>query len=851
MPAAHVAQQVLNKYRTRLTEKAICLTTPVPKMVPLSTIGLSEGQEAFLKKYERRTEKDGLYSHQATVVGAIKDRKKEICNIVMTTATGSGKSLAFWVWAYEILCRSKDTTVLATFPTQALLWGQAKRLAAMSEPNTLIEYSGLDDIAFAGTIKVGQKTIPWSVWYGTSGCEFMKTHEKSKSFSNARIRISTVDKAHWNLMREDHSYFLKTLSGVIIDEAHSWHGLSGANVRRMIDRMRLSLDVLDSKQPAFFLASATLANASKFAEDLTGISAKAFFEINDSGAVKASLVSSQDVPKLLKSKATVGLLRRYVFLIKPDPKPLSASAVLGNAVLLGKDANALCFVQSKFVGHRLRQDLVKQLPEREVIAYDADLPAKGRRVLERDLFDGVGKSKVIVGTSALELGVDLPTLDIVVMDDLPPRRCDLLQRLGRVGRSSDRPGLAVLCLGYSPTDERLIETPLEAVSVDNMKPLPLPLHLDVVRLQSMAAALYEWKARLTQNKALLRKFNCALTNYYGAAPTFYQLKSQLSQELGGLVDMDASAWYYKGFRVSASQGKVNLILDGTNTVVATIEDMAIFRDAHPEGIYLGHRGVCFRVKNYVGKWNVAEWQSPDGVVLGKFMKGLDHIVVTPETPTLATRGRWTDAFKLTESKDLPEPHDKPTKGSLIFGIFEFIRQFNGYQEIDLQGKQKTKIVSLTEISKRFGVARDIGADFPFLHRFSYRTKGWTWNIVNVLKKKDVRDKIAPVLGSLLQGYICDAVECSRNDLQVTMAANEAELRVVDATPGGNGLSEALLSGGRVAQAWQTALKQIKAHGANQAVFRRFIAEECRVDVNDSQITYKELCDAIKLMANAW
>ncbi len=381
-PAAHVAQQVLHEYGTRLCEKAICLTTPVPKMVPLLTIGLSEGQQAFLKKYEKRTETDGLYSHQATVIGAIKDRKKEICNVVMTTATGSGKSLAFWVWANEILSRSKDATVLATFPTQALLWGQAKRLAAMSDPKSLIEYSGLEDIAFAGTIKVDRKTIPWSVWYGTSGCKFMREHEKSDSFSGARIRISTIDKVHWSLMQKNHQYFLQYLSGVIIDEAHSWHGLAGVNVRRMIDRMRLSLDVLESKQPAFFLASATLANASEFVEDLTGIPAKAFVKIDDSGASKTSLVDSKDVPKLLKAKAKAGLLRRYVFLIKPDPAPLSAKDVLGNAALLGHDTNALCFVQSKFVGHRLREDLVRAIADetRDVIAYDADLPAEKRRI---------------------------------------------------------------------------------------------------------------------------------------------------------------------------------------------------------------------------------------------------------------------------------------------------------------------------------------------------------------------------------------------------------------------------------------------------------------------------------------
>ena len=320
----------------------------------------------------------------------------------------------------------------------------------------------------------------------------MKAHEKSEPFTNARLRICTLDKVHWSLMRAQHADFLYELSGVILDEAHSWHGLSGANVRAMIDRLHLSMDVLGSeKRPAFFLASATLADAGAFAEDLTGEPASSFFEVNDKGESKASIVGAKDVPALLAQRAEPGLLRRYVLLVVSEPGATTARAILGSPEHLGQASNALCFVQYKFAGHRLRQVLHRDLVGRSVIVYDGDLPPKERRMIEDQLFHEVSKAKVVIGTSALELGVDLPTLDLVVMDDLPPRRCDLLQRLGRVGRSSNRPGLAVLCLGFSPGDERLIEEPLAAVSVEDMKPLPLPLHLEVVRLKAISAAFGE------------------------------------------------------------------------------------------------------------------------------------------------------------------------------------------------------------------------------------------------------------------------------------------------------------------------------------------------------------------------
>ncbi len=434
------------------------------------------------------------------------------------------------------------------------------------------------------------------------------------------------------------------------------------------------------------------------------------------------------------------------------------------------------------------------------------------------------------------------------MDELPPRRCELLQRLGRVGRSSERPGLAVLCLGYSPSDERLIEEPLAAVAVNMIKPLPLPLHLDGVRLQAMSAAFGEWMPRLGKLGATWQKFNAALKLYFDWAPHYQELKERLHEVLDGIVDLDDGAWHYKGFRVSASQGKRKLILEGDREEVATIEDIAIFRDAHPEGVYLGHRGACYRVKRYVGHWDVGTWTSPTGVVLGKYIKGLKYIEVSKEKPTVATRGRWTDTFTLDDPKDLPDDYAGPAKGSLTFGTFMFLRKFDGYLEIDLSARRKPKNVSLAEVAQRFNNAREGGEQFPFLHNFSYRTKGWKWLISRVIDQK-TREKLGPLLAPLLQGFFCDAVECSRNDLQVTFDSQAGELRVVDGTPGGNGLSEALLTENRIIAAWKTAMKQMKVQGRkSEEAFRRYLAEECR---SDSKVTAEEVTDAVQRMADAW
>ncbi len=317
-PASYVAKQVIATFGDRLHDQAICLTTPVPKLVPMAKVKMSSALRGLVERYEPRAKKNGLYAHQAAIIAALAG--PTVPNIAMTTATGSGKSLGFWSWAFRILTARAGSTVAATFPTQALLWGQAKRLAQASDPKSLVEFEDLKGASFAGTITAGGVSIPWTVWYGTRGCRFMQDHQKSAAFERARVRLCTLDKVHYSLIADMSMGFLEQLDGLIVDEAHYWHGLAGANVRALMDRIHLSMDVLGRAQPSMFLASATLANPTAFAEDLTGIAAGAFRDVSDRGTVKAALVATSDLPSLLAAKPEPGLLRRYVTLVRPEPK---------------------------------------------------------------------------------------------------------------------------------------------------------------------------------------------------------------------------------------------------------------------------------------------------------------------------------------------------------------------------------------------------------------------------------------------------------------------------------------------------------------------------------------------------
>ncbi len=264
-PAAEVARAILKIFGPRVSATALRLRTPVPARIALASVGAPAAARGFLGRYEPRAEERGLYPHQAAVLEALSLGR--VPNVVLTTATGSGKSLAFWCWLVGALSRDPETTGLACFPTQALLWGQAERLARASRPGSLVERGGQ---IFGGELEVPGAALPWTVWHGTSDSSGMKEHEGSELFRRARIRLTTLDKVHWSLMRERHARFLERLRGIVLDEAHLWHGLAGANVRGMLDRLRLSLEVLRGAAPSFFLASATLPGPREFAEALSG-----------------------------------------------------------------------------------------------------------------------------------------------------------------------------------------------------------------------------------------------------------------------------------------------------------------------------------------------------------------------------------------------------------------------------------------------------------------------------------------------------------------------------------------------------------------------------------------------------
>jgi superfamily II DNA/RNA helicase len=849
-----VAANALQQFADVLHPQAICIRTPLPDRVPLDKCRLPAGVQTVVERYEPKVGKEGLFAHQAAFLTAFLHEGSN--DFIITTATGSGKSLCFWTWVFECLRRDPNATALLCFPTQALMWGQAERMRRLSKSGSLISLKGKKTVC-GGKIDLDGRDVGWTIWQGKgSGATYdaeLDEYMKSDAFWRARIRIATLDKAHFSLfMGRQNKAFAARLRCFVLDEAHTYDGVFGANVHYFIRRLYLASNLQGSPRPHMFLASATLAAARQFAATLLSLDEGDITHIEDNIKQQIELIPTAEVPNGLADPRSGEMIRAVMLLDDPGGKS-SVTDFLGDTDLIGKQVNAIYFSQSKFHSKLLKLRLAANEAgsARQVCIYDADLPPHKRRELEELLNSPTARGVTVLGTNALELGVDIEGLDLCLIDRTPPRRADLLQRIGRVGRRVGQPGLVVLRLSAEPHDRDMMEQPVDSFRLESNRALPIPLHLEMCKWRHMLAAFNEWAWELDSGRISSAEFGDAMEQHFGVATKRETLEKQFEDAYGSLIDTEVAFWVHKGFRASASEGKIPLKCGDVE--IARIEDLAVFRDAHPGAVFLGHDLKHYRVVAYKGRWKVAQWENPESdTVLGKWLKDIQVIQVEPEPRAITTRGSWEEGFEFWEAGEPVDRHVRPRRGSFKFGVWNYNRCWQGYTEIDLESG-KSRRVSLAEATQQFGAALKSGGNPPFLHEFSYRTVGWEWDFGRLEAGSRNAEELAVLsegIGGLVAYFLATAVESKLEDLGIELDLSSHQLRVLDSTPGGNGLSEALLCDGRVATAFADCGRELKKYlgKGKKTKFQKYL-RALRLDLPD--VSPEEILDVIRELQVRW
>jgi DEAD/DEAH box helicase domain-containing protein len=175
---------------------------------------------------------------------------------------------------------------------------------------------------------------------------------------------------------------------------------------------------------------------------------------------------------------------------------LECSRLFCQLILRGVRVIAFCRVreQCERLVSAVKQELVT-LGRSEVVArvmgYRGGYTAQDRRQIESEMFEG--KLLGIVATTALELGVDIGTLDCVLTWGFPYTIANLRQQSGRAGRRN-KDSLSILVGDGFATDQYYMQNPGELFSKPNCE-LQVDLENMLVKEGHIQCAAYEMPIR--------------------------------------------------------------------------------------------------------------------------------------------------------------------------------------------------------------------------------------------------------------------------------------------------------------------------------------------------------------------
>ena len=409
-PVDRLAQRLQSRYRDRICAE---LTLPAcdAQSVPLPDGLLPNVRSALVARGVER-----LYTHQAEAWQVAQAGR----HFVVVTPTASGKTLCYNLPVLQTVCAGEGKA-LYLFPTKALAQDQVAELLELNRAGGL----GVRAFTFDGdTPGDARKAVR----------------------TRGDIVVSNPDMLHQAILPHHTKWaqFFENLRYVVLDEMHTYRGVFGSHVANLIRRLRRILAFYGAS-PQFVFCSATIANPVELASRLLGAEVSA---ITRSGA-------PQGERRLLLWNPPV---------INPD-LGIRASArsqtnrIARLATRLG--LKSIVFARSRLMVEVLTKylkDVFDKDPRRpsRVFAYRGGYLPTQRRETERRL--RAGDVDCVISTSALELGVDIGSLDVCVLNGYPGSIAATWQRLGRAGRRN-RTSLGVLVAGSEPLDQYIVRNP--------------------------------------------------------------------------------------------------------------------------------------------------------------------------------------------------------------------------------------------------------------------------------------------------------------------------------------------------------------------------------------------------------
>jgi DEAD/DEAH box helicase domain-containing protein len=400
-----------------------------------------------------------LYSHQIEALDCL----RQGCDLSIVTPTASGKTLCYNLAILEDCLKNPQTSALYIFPLKALAFDQFRKLQRMVETFPQEQ-----------RVKVGQMTgdTPY-----TERLKLFVPHPPNilaVSPDLLHYQLSKIPRVQqWEPWRE----FLRRLRWVVIDESHSYTGAFGAHFTNLMRRLRRAVDSVggNSSQLQFICSSATIGNPRDMAMRFSG------------------RTSQPDQLHLIEGSGAGGAGKTVLCLAPSDTANSDACKIALS--WLQQDLSGIVFCNSRGAVKKL-VDLIQKESTRHGNSYLAQKVTAFYGSLKSDRRQNIidqlqrGKLRVIISTSALEAGLDLPELDCCLVKGYPGSIMSFRQRLGRAGRVN--PGLIIflpvaqssLDYYYGKHPDKLLSGEVESAAFNPNYPTIVSKHLECCCVES-------------------------------------------------------------------------------------------------------------------------------------------------------------------------------------------------------------------------------------------------------------------------------------------------------------------------------------------------------------------------------
>jgi len=396
------------------------------------------------------------YTHQAEAAESVRAGR----STVVVTPTASGKTLCYNLPILNAILENSDTRALYLFPTKALAQDQLAELYDLAQRLETSQPEG-----------AGQPFGVFTYDGDTPGDARRAIRERG------HIVLTNPDMLHTGILPHHTKWtrLFENLRYIVLDELHTYRGVFGSHLANVLRRLRRIARFYGS-DPVFVCCSATIANPGDLARQLLEAPVTV---LDRNGAPAAEKFFAFWNPPVVNR--FLGIRRSYI----------NESCRVAEE-FLGRGMQTIVFANSRLHTELLLtylQDAHRPAPgdSEPVRGYRGGYLPGERREIERGLRDGAIRG--VVATNALELGIDIGSLDAVVLAGYPGTIAGTWQRSGRAGRRSGT-SCAVFVASSSPLDQFIVRHPEYFFSSPPERAFIQPDNLEIL-LNHLKCAAFE------------------------------------------------------------------------------------------------------------------------------------------------------------------------------------------------------------------------------------------------------------------------------------------------------------------------------------------------------------------------